>query len=33
AIEKLEAGASLLQVYTGFVYEGPAMFTRILHRL
>lgn len=25
AIEKLEAGACLLQVYTGFVYEGPAM--------
>ncbi len=25
AIEKLEAGAKLVQVYTGFVYEGPAM--------
>lgn len=25
AIEKLEAGASLLQVYTGFIYEGPAI--------
>ena len=23
ALEKLEAGASLVQVYTGFVYEGP----------
>jgi dihydroorotate dehydrogenase len=23
AIEKLEAGAWLLQVYTGFVYNGP----------
>ena len=23
AIEKLEAGASLVQLYTGFVYEGP----------
>ncbi|GIR18173.1 MAG: dihydroorotate dehydrogenase (quinone) [Flavobacteriaceae bacterium] len=33
AIEKLEAGASLLQVYTGFVYEGPAMVKRILNRL
>ena len=25
AIEKLEAGASLVQVYTGFAYEGPNM--------
>ncbi len=25
AIEKLEAGASLLQIYTGFIYEGPAI--------
>lgn len=25
AIEKLEAGASLIQVYTGFIYEGPAL--------
>lgn len=25
AIEKLEAGASLVQLYTGFVYEGPAL--------
>ena len=33
AIEKLEAGASLLQVYTGFVYEGPALVKRILNRL
>jgi dihydroorotate dehydrogenase len=23
AIEKLEAGASLIQLYTGFIYEGP----------
>ena len=29
AIEKLEAGASLLQLYTGFVYEGPALIKRI----
>ncbi len=29
AIEKLEAGASLLQVYTGFIYEGPAIVKRI----
>ncbi|MEZ4791667.1 MAG: quinone-dependent dihydroorotate dehydrogenase [Flavobacteriales bacterium] len=29
AIEKLEAGADLVQVYTGLVYEGPALLTRI----
>ena len=29
AIEKLEAGASLIQLYTGFVYEGPAVVKRI----
>lgn len=25
AIEKLEAGASLVQLYTGFIYEGPKL--------
>jgi dihydroorotate dehydrogenase len=29
ALEKLEAGASLVQVYTGFVYEGPSLVRRI----
>ena len=29
AIEKLEAGASLVQLYTGFIYEGPALVKRI----
>ena len=29
AIEKLKAGASLVQVYTGFIYEGPAMVKKI----
>lgn len=29
AIDKLEAGASLLQVYTGLIYEGPAMVRNI----
>jgi dihydroorotate dehydrogenase len=29
AIEKLEAGASLLQVYTGFIYEGPGIVKEI----
>lgn len=29
AMEKLEAGASLVQLYTGFIYEGPAAVKRI----
>jgi dihydroorotate dehydrogenase len=29
AIEKLNAGATLVQLYTGFVYEGPALIKRI----
>ena len=29
AIEKIEAGASLVQLYTGFIYEGPALIKRI----
>ena len=29
AIEKLEAGASLVQLYTGFIYEGPALIKKI----
>jgi dihydroorotate dehydrogenase, subfamily 2 len=29
AIEKLNAGASLVQVYTGFIYEGPAIVKNI----
>jgi len=29
ALEKLEAGASLIQLYTGFIYEGPGIVKRI----
>lgn len=29
AIEKLRAGASLVQVWTGFIYEGPAIAKKI----
>ncbi len=29
ALEKLEAGASLVQVYTGFIYEGPKLIKNI----
>lgn len=30
AKNKLEAGADLIQVYTGFIYEGPGMIKRML---
>ena len=33
AIEKLEAGASLVQLYTGFIYEGPALVKEINQKL
>jgi dihydroorotate dehydrogenase len=29
ALEKLDAGATLVQVYTGFIYEGSALIKRI----
>ena len=29
ALEKLEAGATLVQLYTGFIYEGPKLVTEI----
>lgn len=29
ALEKLRAGASLVQLYTGFIYEGPALIKKI----
>lgn len=29
AIEKLEAGASLIQVYSGMIYEGPSLIKKI----
>ena len=29
AIKKIEAGADLVQIYTGFVYEGPGLVKRI----
>ena len=29
ALEKLEAGASLVQLYTGFIYEGPQLIKDI----
>ena len=29
AIEKIRAGASLIQIYTGFIYEGPCIVKKI----
>ncbi|HNU49274.1 MAG TPA: hypothetical protein PKM40_10585, partial [Bacteroidia bacterium] len=28
-IEKMEAGAKLVQLYTGFIYEGPELVKKI----
>jgi dihydroorotate dehydrogenase len=33
AREKLNAGADLVQVWSGFLYEGPAMVRRMLRNL
>ena len=33
ALEKLKAGASLVQIYTGFVYEGPNLIKKINKKL
>lgn len=33
ALEKMEAGATLVQIYTGFVYEGPGLVKQILKKL
>lgn len=29
ALEKLDAGADLVQIYTGFIYEGPGLIKKI----
>jgi len=29
ALEKINAGADLIQIYTGFIYEGPALVKKI----
>ncbi len=33
AVAKLKSGADLIQIYTGFVYEGPGFVKRILTKL
>ena len=32
-MEKFDAGASLVQLYTGFIYEGPALIRQIANAL
>jgi dihydroorotate dehydrogenase len=32
-LEKMQSGANLVQVYTGFIYEGPGIIKNILGRL
>ena len=29
AFEKIDAGADLVQIYTGFIYEGPSLVKKI----
>lgn len=33
ALERLNTGANLIQIYTGFIYSGPALITKILRKL
>lgn len=33
AKEMLDAGASLIEIYTGFIYKGPAMVRNIVNYL
>jgi dihydroorotate dehydrogenase len=33
AVERLDAGAALIQIYTGFIYRGPALIRETLERL
>ena len=33
AMEKMSAGASLIQLYTGFIYEGPGLIKKINKRI
>jgi dihydroorotate dehydrogenase len=33
ALDKIEAGADLVQIYTGFIYEGPGLVKRIIRKI
>jgi len=32
-VKKLEAGASLIQIYSGFIYHGPALIAEIINSM
>jgi dihydroorotate dehydrogenase len=32
-VKKLEAGASLVQIYSGFIYQGPALVAQIINSI
>jgi len=33
AVEKINAGADLIQIYTGFIYQGPPLIAQISQAL
>ena len=33
AKEMIDAGASLVEIYSGFIYEGPALIKKIIKHL
>ena len=33
ALEKIRAGADLLQIYTGFIYKGPSLIKNISKKI
>jgi dihydroorotate dehydrogenase len=33
AVDRINAGADLVQIYTGFIYEGPGFVKKILKKL
>ena len=33
AVKKIEAGASLVQIYSGFIYQGPALVAEIINSI
>ncbi|MCL4138891.1 UNVERIFIED_CONTAM: hypothetical protein GTU68_050716 [Idotea baltica] len=33
AVKKIQAGASLVQIYSGFIYQGPALITEIINSI
>jgi dihydroorotate dehydrogenase len=33
AVEKISSGAALVQIYTGFIYRGPALIGAIAREL